>query len=144
MENLYSVLNKQVANWTILHMKLQNYHWNVKGPAFFTLHDKFEELYNEASEHIDTLAERILARNGKPVATLGECIRDASIEEASDRETAEEMVQTLIEDFTTVIDELKDGIKKVEELGDEGTADMLLSIQTSLEKHVWMLKAFQG
>ncbi|CAM5795879.1 MULTISPECIES: Dps family protein [Brevibacillus] len=144
MENLYSVLNKQVANWTILRMKLQNYHWNVKGPAFFTLHDKFEELYNEASEHIDTLAERILARNGKPVATLGECIRDASIEEASDRETAEEMVQTLIEDFTTVIDELKDGIKKVEELGDEGTADMLLSIQTSLEKHVWMLKAFQG
>ncbi|KKX55325.1 MULTISPECIES: Dps family protein [Brevibacillus] len=144
MENLYSVLNKQVANWTILRMKLQNYHWNVKGTAFFTLHDKFEELYNEASEHIDTLAERILARNGKPVATLGECIRDASIEEASDRETAEEMVQTLIEDFTTVIDELKDGIKKVEELGDEGTADMLLSIQTSLEKHVWMLKAFQG
>ncbi|NOU53438.1 DNA starvation/stationary phase protection protein [Brevibacillus borstelensis] len=144
MENLYSVLNKQVANWTILRMKLQNYHWNVKGPAFFTLHAKFEELYNEASEHIDTLAERILARNGKPVATLGECLRDASIEEASDRETAEEMVQTLIEDFTTVIDELKDGIKKVEELGDEGTADMLLSIQTSLEKHVWMLKAFQG
>ncbi|MEJ8545626.1 Dps family protein [Brevibacillus borstelensis] len=144
MENVYDVLNKQVANWTILRMKLQNYHWNVKGPAFFTLHAKFEELYNEASAYIDTLAERILARHGKPVATLAECIRDASIEEANDRETAEEMVETLIEDFTTVIDELKDGMKKVEELGDEGTADLLLSIQSSLEKHVWMLKAFQG
>ena len=144
MENLFPVLNRQLANWTVLRMKLQNYHWNVKGPAFFTLHTKFEELYNEATSLIDTLAEHILALGGKPVATLGDSLRDASIEEASDRETAEEMVHTLVEDFTLLIDELKDGMKKAEALEEEGTADLFLSIKTGLEKHVWMFKAFLG
>ncbi|USG64592.1 DNA starvation/stationary phase protection protein [Brevibacillus ruminantium] len=144
MESLFPVLNKQVANWIVLRMKLQNYHWNVKGPAFFTLHAKFEELYTEASLHIDTLAERILALHGKPLATLGDCLHEASIEEATDRENTTEMVKTLIEDFSIIIEELKDGIKKSDELGDESTADLLLSIQTSLEKHAWMFRALLG
>ncbi|HEY2420731.1 MAG TPA: ferritin-like domain-containing protein, partial [Neobacillus sp.] len=45
---LVSVLNKQIANWTVLYVKLHNYHWYVKGGQFFTLHVKFEEFYNEA------------------------------------------------------------------------------------------------
>ncbi|MGQ7279816.1 Dps family protein [Brevibacillus thermoruber] len=139
---VHSVLNKQIANWTVLHMKLHNYHWNVKGPHFFTLHAKFEELYNEAAAHIDELAERVLTLNGQPIATLGECLRDASVEEASGIETTEQMVETLIDDFQTLVDELKDGIKTAEQADDEATADMLLSIRSSLEKHVWMLKAF--
>jgi starvation-inducible DNA-binding protein len=139
---IHTVLNKQIANWTVLHMKLHNYHWNVKGPHFFTLHAKFEELYNEAAAHIDELAERVLALNGQPIATLGECLRDASVEEASGIETAEQMIETLIDDFNTLLAELKDGIKTAEQADDEATADMLLSIRSSLEKHVWMLKAF--
>jgi starvation-inducible DNA-binding protein len=139
---IHTVLNKQIANWTVLHMKLHNYHWNVKGPHFFTLHAKFEELYNEAAAHIDELAERVLALNGQPIATLGECLRDASVEEASGIETAEQMIETLIDDFNTLLAELKDGIKTAEQADDEATADMLLSIRSRLEKHVWMLKAF--
>jgi starvation-inducible DNA-binding protein len=139
---IHTVLNKQIANWTVLHMKLHNYHWNVKGPHFFTLHAKFEELYNEAAAHIDELAERVLALNGQPIATLGECLRDASVEEASGIETAEQMIETLIDDFNTLLAELKDGIKTAEQADDEATADMLLSIRCRLEKHVWMLKAF--
>ncbi|MDV2888516.1 ferritin-like domain-containing protein, partial [Alkalihalophilus pseudofirmus] len=58
MENqLVHVLNKQIANWSVLYMKLHNYHWYVKGEQFFTLHVKFEEFYNEAGLHVDELAE---------------------------------------------------------------------------------------
>jgi starvation-inducible DNA-binding protein len=143
MENqLYQALNKQVANWTVLYIKLHNYHWNVKGPHFFTLHPKFEELYNEASQYIDDLAERILTLGGAPVATLSSCLKEASITDASGTETAGQMVETLIQDFSTIIDELKQAMEIAGQADDEETADMLLAIRRSLEKHNWMLRAF--
>ncbi|NQF16138.1 DNA starvation/stationary phase protection protein [Brevibacillus sp. HB1.3] len=143
MENtLYSVLNKQVADWTVLYTKLHNFHWNVKGPHFFTLHAKFEELYNEAAANLDTLAERVLSIGGKPVATLAACLNTASITEAEGNETAEQMVETIARDFSILVDELKLAMETADQADDEGTADMLLGIRSSLEKHIWMLKSF--
>lgn len=137
-----TLLNKQVANWTVLYTKLHNYHWNVKGPQFFTLHGKFEELYNEASEHIDALAERVLSIGGTPVATLAACLQTASISEAPAGETAEQMVGSIVRDFSLLVDELKTAREAAQQADDEATADMLLSIQSGLEKHIWMLNAF--
>ncbi|EJL27023.1 MULTISPECIES: Dps family protein [Brevibacillus] len=143
MENtLYSVLNKQVANWTVLYTKLHNFHWNVKGPHFFTLHAKFEELYNEAAANLDSLAERVLSIGGKPVATLAACLNTASITEAEGSETAEQMVETIARDFSILVDELKLAMETADQADDEATADMLLGIRSSLEKHIWMLKSF--
>lgn len=135
-------VNKQIANWTVLFVKLHNYHWFVKGSQFFTLHEKFELFYNEAATHIDELAERLLALEKRPVATLRECLEVASIKEASGSEHAEEMVQTLVKDFSTIIGELKEGMQLAEAANDETTGDMLLSIHQGVEKHVWMLSAF--
>ncbi|CAI8883041.1 DNA protection during starvation protein [Brevibacillus sp. IT-7CA2] len=143
MENtLYSVLNKQVANWTVLYTKLHNFHWNVKGPHFFTLHAKFEELYNEAAANLDSLAERVLSIGGKPVATLAACLNAASITEAEGSETAEQMVETIARDFSILVDELKLAMETADQADDEATADMLLGIRSGLEKHIWMLKSF--
>ncbi|MFS0613969.1 Dps family protein [Lederbergia ruris] len=138
------MLNKQVANWTVLYTKLHNHHWYVKGPHFFSLHEKFEELYNEADENIDELAERLLAIGGKPVATLKDALQMASIGEVEETLDANGMVQSVIDDFTILIDELKEGMEIAEKAGDESTSDMFLAIHTSLEKHNWMLKAFLG
>jgi starvation-inducible DNA-binding protein len=144
MKNLTDMVNKQIANWSVLYIKLHNYHWFVKGQQFFTLHTKFEELYNEAALHIDELAERLLALGGAPVATMKDCLESASVKEAKGNETAEEMVGALVSDFETMIQELKDGMQLADEVGDETTGDMLLGIHQSLEKHVWMLKSFLG
>jgi len=145
MDNqLVSVLNKQIANWSVLYTKLHNYHWYVKGGQFFTLHVKFEEFYNEAGLHIDELAERLLAIGGKPAATMKEYLEMSSIKEASGSETADEMVQSVINDFSIIIGELKEGMSFAEEKNDETTGDMLLAIHSELEKHVWMLTAFLG
>ncbi|MFC0274220.1 Dps family protein [Metabacillus herbersteinensis] len=143
-EKLVSTVNKQVANWTVMYVKLHNYHWYVKGQSFFTLHVKFEELYTEAAVHIDELAERLLAIEGAPVATMKECLELSSVKEAEGKESAEEMVQSLLEDFTSVAEELKEGMELAAEVGDETTGDMLLAIHQSLEKHNWMLKSFLG
>ncbi|MEH7304654.1 Dps family protein [Neobacillus drentensis] len=145
MENqLVSVLNKQIANWSVLYTKLHNYHWYVKGEQFFTLHVKFEEFYNEAGLHVDELAERLLAIGGKPAATMKEYLEISSIKEASGNESTEEMVESVINDFSIIIGELKEGMSYAEEKNDETTGDMLLAIHSELEKHVWMLTAFLG
>ncbi|KJE27475.1 Dps family protein [Geobacillus thermoleovorans] len=141
---LIDLVNKQIANWTVLYVKLHNYHWYVTGPQFFTLHEKFEQLYNEAAVHIDALAERLLALGGKPVATMKDCLEQASVKEAAGTETAEQMVAAIVGDFETMIGELKEGMQLADEVGDETTGDMLLGIHRGLEKHVWMLKSFLG
>jgi starvation-inducible DNA-binding protein len=144
MTQTNDVLNKQIANWSVLYIKLHNYHWYVKGTQFFTLHVKFQEFYEEAALHVDELAERLLALKGAPVATMAEYLKIASIKEAKGSESATQMVETLISDFTTVITELKQGMEIAQGVGDETTADMLLAIHTTFEKHVWMLTAFNA
>lgn len=142
--DLVHVLNKQIANWNVLYVKLHHFHWYVKGGQFFTLHAKFEELYNEAALHIDELAERVLAIKGSPLATMKEYLASASVQEARGGEDANAMVAAVIADFGTMIGELRDGMKAAEEADDETTGDMLLAIHTGLEKHVWMLSSFLG
>lgn len=141
---LTEVLNTQIANWSLLFTKLHNYHWYVKGPQFFTLHLKFEELYTEAALHVDNLAERLLALGGSPVATLREIIEKATVKDAAGNENANEMVRTLVADFGMIVSELKEGMSIADREGDETTGDMLLAIHSSLEKHVWMLKSYLG
>lgn len=144
MEKLQDVLNKQIANWSVLYFKLHNYHWYVTGEQFFTLHTKFEELYNEAALHIDELAERLLALGGKPVASMKGCLEQSSIREAEGNESAQQMVQAIADDFEVLIGELKEGMNVASENHDDVTEDMLLAIHSSLEKHLWMLRSFLG
>jgi starvation-inducible DNA-binding protein len=142
--DLIQAVNKQVANWTVLYTKLHNYHWYVTGRHFFTLHTKFEELYNEAATIIDEFAERILALEGKPVATLKEYLELSSVKEATGSENEEEMVQQLHDDFATIVDELHSAIELAENAEDTATADMLTEVKMSLRKHMWMFKAYLG
>lgn len=139
---LHAALNVQTANWTLLGVKLHHYHWFVSGPQFFTLHEKFEEFYNEANGYVDELAERLLAIGGKPASTMKEYLALSKLEEAQGGETPLEMVSQLLKDFETVAAELKAGIALAEEEGDHPTADLFIGIRASVEKHAWMLNAY--
>jgi starvation-inducible DNA-binding protein len=143
-KTLSQTLNKQVANFSLLHMKLHHFHWYVKGENFFTLHVKFEELYKEAALHLDNIAERMLSQRALPVATLTETLEFTSLKEATGEENAQQMVQTLADDFEMICNELTEGISLAEENEDQPTADMLVHIRTSLEKHRWMFEAYLG
>ncbi|OPH59395.1 DNA starvation/stationary phase protection protein [Paenibacillus ferrarius] len=138
------ILDKQVANFSVLYMKIHNYHWYVKGENFFTLHIKFEELYTEAGLHLDVIAERMLSLRAIPTATLTQHLEKASVKEATNDETAEQMVKQLASDFSLVCSELTEGIELAEGSKDQPTADLLIGIRSSLEKHSWMLEAFLG
>ncbi|MBD7969078.1 Dps family protein [Paenibacillus gallinarum] len=144
VQKLHDALNRQIAGWSVLYTKLHNFHWYVKGTHFFTLHEKFEEFYNEVTGHMDVVAERLLAIGGSPVATLKEHLSLSPIQEATDSKTAEQMVQALVEDFTTMVEVLEEGKEAAEEIGDDSTADIMIGNQETLQKHIWMLNAFLG
>ena len=143
-EEVVKVLNQQVANWTVAFTKLHNFHWYVKGPNFFSLHTKFEELYDEASQYIDDLAERILATGGNPVATLQESLELSIIEEAGKGYKAEEMVEELSKDFDNISKQLEQAIEVASNAEDDVTEDMFIGMQTNIDKHNWMLKSYLG
>src|SRR5690606_39294016 len=104
-------LNVQVASWSVVYTKLHNFHWYVKGPSFFTLHVKFEELYNEATLHMDEIAERLLALGGKPVATMKEQLELSVVDEATSSESAEQMVDIVVSDYDKIMKSLKKGME---------------------------------
>ncbi|QJC54505.1 DNA starvation/stationary phase protection protein [Paenibacillus albicereus] len=140
--SVHAALNLQLANWSVLYAKLQQYHWLVKGPHFFTLHAKFQELYEDAAARVDELAERVLATGGRPLATMREFLDAATLEEGSGDESAIEMVLNVASDYRTLAQELGHAIADAEHAGDGVTADLLLGIRESIEKHAWMLEAF--
>ncbi|CAH1204921.1 MULTISPECIES: Dps family protein [Paenibacillus] len=142
--SLEQVLNRQVANLNILYVKIHNYHWYVKGEQFFSLHVKFEELYDDVTLKMDEVAERLLSIKGSPAATMKEYLEIATIQEATGKEDTRGMVQTLIEDFATVAEELTEGIELAEQISDQPTADLFIKIRTDLEKNQWMLRSFLG
>ncbi|AIQ73340.1 MULTISPECIES: Dps family protein [Paenibacillus] len=140
--SLEQIMNRQVANLNVLYVKIHNFHWYVKGEQFFSLHVKFEELYNEVTLHMDEVAERLLTIKGSPAATLKEYLELATIQEATGKEDTRGMVQSLIEDFATISEELTEGIELAEETKDQPTSDMFIKIRSDLEKHQWMLRSF--
>lgn len=141
---LQQILNTQVANWSLLGVKLHHYHWFVTGPQFYVLHEKFEEFYNTAAGYVDELAERMLAIGSKPAASMGQYLKLATIQEASDENTAEQMVKQLVADFEQLAGEMKAGIEAAGQEGDDATADLLTGMVSNVQKHAWMLNAFLG
>ncbi|MDN4607805.1 Dps family protein [Sporosarcina highlanderae] len=143
-KELMEELNVQVSTWSVMYAKLHNYHWYVKGKEFFTLHEKFEELYNEATLHMDEIAERMLTLGGQPTATLKEHLELSVVKEATGKEKAEDMVKTIADDFGKIMKSLKKGMDIAAKDGDDMTEDVLNATYQSIEKHQWMLNAFLG
>lgn len=141
---LQAQLNQQIANWNVLYTKLHRFHWYVKGPLFFTLHAKFEELYNEAGLVVDQLAERLLAIGGQPVATMKEYLETATLLETNNETKASEMVAAIVADYKQMKDELASLANLAEENHDIITNDMATGLIESLDTHIWMLTAYLG
>lgn len=142
MTKQHEELNKLVANLTVLYTKLHSFHWYVKGTSFYTLHSVFEKYYDYVTESLDEVAERFLAIGGRPVSTLKGSLELATIKEATEKETTNEMVEAVLTDFNLLIADLSELMEVSEEANDQGTADLALGLKTELQKNVWMLNAY--
>jgi starvation-inducible DNA-binding protein len=116
----------------------------VKGPLFFTLHAKFEELYDESALVVDQVAERLLAIQGEPIATMKEYLETASIQESINETKASDMVATLVKDYTQINESLKQLAELAEAENDTITNDLAIGLIEKIDTHLWMLNAYLG
>lgn len=135
-------LNRVLSDVQLLYQKLRGYHWNVAGPEFFKLHDKFEELYTFAADQADELAERIRGIGGKPAATYERQISLSSLEEDPDINEAHDMVRNILDDIDVLQNDIQTAHSQAEEHSDMTTTNLLEDIHDNLESHRWMLEAF--
>lgn len=140
--NVVEQMNLLLASYSVYYQNLRSFHWHIQGENFFELHNKFEELYDDAKVKIDEIAERILTLRQKPMGSMSEYIRFSNIEEADDFMSDEEMVQKILENHRVLISLMRNVIMAANEAGDEGTIDLMGSYLESLEKSSWMFDAW--
>ena len=134
-------LAKVLADTYTLYLKTHNYHWNVVGPMFNTLHLMFETQYNELALAVDLIAERIRALGEPAPATYREFGELSAIEEDTDRPDADEMIRRLVIGQETVARTARSVFGVVERANDQPTADLLTQRLQVHEKTAWMLRS---
>jgi starvation-inducible DNA-binding protein len=139
-----SVLQQLFADYTVLYHKVRGYHWNVRGPDFFTLHVEFETLYTALALRIDELAERLLALDASPQSSLERILSTARLTEEAGTPEARAMVERTAHDLATLNGWVKDGIEAAEAAGDTVTSDLLTQFVVAQAKTAWMFRAWLG
>ncbi len=134
-------LSRLLADTYTLYLKTHNYHWNVTGPHFRSLHLMFEEQYTELAAAVDLIAERLRALGAWAPGSYSEYARLATVKEASGTPTAEEMVADLAADQATVVRTARDVFPHADDAFDEATADLLTQRMQVHEKTAWMLRS---
>jgi starvation-inducible DNA-binding protein len=133
-------LSRLLADTYVLYLKTHNFHWNVSGPMFRTLHLMFEEQYTELAGAVDSIAERIRALGFPAPGTYSVYAQLSSIPEPEGVPSAEQMIQQLVEGQEAVVRTARALFPQLERVSDEPTADLLTQRMQVHEKAAWMLR----
>ncbi|QOW10768.1 DNA starvation/stationary phase protection protein [Kaistella flava (ex Peng et al. 2021)] len=137
-------LNILLANYSVFYQNTRGAHWNIKGDQFFTLHPKFEELYNNLVLKIDEIAERILTLGSTPHHNYSDYLTLSNIKESKEVSNGTKDVENILVSFKTVLDLQRDLLDVTEKAGDEGTNSQMSDYITEQEKEVWMYNSYLG
>jgi len=142
-QSVANELNKLLADEFVLYTKTRKFHWNVEGPQFHDLHLFFEKQYNQLALIIDEVAERIRKLGHYALGAMKHYLKEASLMENEDKEnTAESMLQELLDDHETIIRRLRSDIEKFQDkYKDAGSADFITGLVEQHETMAWMLRA---
>ena len=140
-EQIAQGLSKLLADSYALYVKTHNFHWNVTGPMFQTLHMMFETQYTELAEAIDIIAERIRALGYSAPGSFSEFQRLTSIKDAEGTLSADEMIRQSVEGQETVVRTAREIIPIAAKANDEPTADMVTERMQVHEKTAWMMRS---
>ena len=141
MKDLLNNLNNLLADLNVFYRKLQNYHWNIKGHDFFTIHAKLEEYYDEVNERIDEIAEHILSLEGQPLGTLKDYLNVTQITEAENKKVnSQYVIDELIKDYSMLLQEAKNIKGLADNNSEYKTSALMDGIIEDYTKILWMLK----
>ena len=134
-------LSRLLADTYTLYLKTHNFHWNVKGPMFQTLHLMFETQYNELALAVDLIAERIRALGYPAPGSYAEYAKLSSIHDAKGVPAATKMIAELVAGQEAVVRTARAIFPLAEKANDEPTADLLTQRMQTHEKTAWMLRS---
>jgi starvation-inducible DNA-binding protein len=134
-------LSRVLADTYTLYLKTHNFHWNVTGPMFQTLHLMFEAQYNELALAVDLVAERIRALGVAAPGTYKKFVELSAIQEEEDVPKAESMIRRLVEGHETVARTAREVFRAAEGASDQPTCDLLTQRMQVHEKAAWMLRS---
>lgn len=140
-KKVVEALGNLLADSYTLYLKTQNYHWNVTGPMFNTLHNLFEEQYTDLAGANDTIAERIRALGEKSPGSFAAFSKMAKVKEETGEPDAKEMLANLVKDQEVITASAQAVFEAAEAAGDEPTADMAIQRMQQHQKNRWMLEA---
>jgi starvation-inducible DNA-binding protein len=134
-------LSRLLADTYTLYLKTHNFHWNVTGPMFQTLHLMFETQYNELALAVDQIAERIRALGFPAPGSYADYARLSSIKDEKGVPGATKMIAALVDGQEAVVRTARSIFPLVEKANDEPTADLLTQRMQTHEKTAWMLRS---
>ena len=134
-------LSRALADTYTLYLKTQNFHWNVTGPQFRTLHLMFEEQYTDLAEAVDEIAERIRALGAVAPGSFSQFSKLSSIQEATTVPSAQDMIRQLVSDNEAADCTLRETANIAEEVNDIVTADLVTQRMAVHEKAAWMMRS---
>lgn len=134
-------LQQTLADTYVLYLKTQNCHWNVIDPRFHSLHELFEQQYEELADAVDVIAERIRMIRGHTNASMRDFLKITSIKEMEGQSSGDEMLRQLLSDNEQMANYLRGFIDMCNNSEDAGTADMLIQRLRAHEKAAWMLRS---
>jgi starvation-inducible DNA-binding protein len=141
---IVEALTQSLSETVVETMKAQNFHWNVTGMAFGSLHELFQKIYEDHFEGQDDLAERIKALEGHAEGRLAEMLKRSAIAESDGRLSDKEMVRALVSDQETLSSTLRACATVAEKHGDIITNDLAIERADAHDKFAWMLRAHLG
>ena len=134
-------LSHLLADSYTLYLKTHNYHWNVTGPMFTTLHTLFMTQYTELALAIDEIAERLRSLGAFAPGSYTEFKKLSAVKEPSGHPSAEAMIRTLVDDQAIVVASANGVFKAAEKAGDQASADLASRRLDVHEKSAWMLRS---
>ena len=144
VKNLNLNLNELLSNFQVYYQSLRGLHWNIKGKSFFELHLKFEELYTDAQEKIDMIAERILTLEGTPLHSFTDYVELAKVPVGKNISNDTASVDLIVKSLSKLIEIERNILNESDEANDEGTNSMMSDFIAEQEKIIWMMKAWLG
>ncbi|MDR0429808.1 MAG: DNA starvation/stationary phase protection protein [Tannerellaceae bacterium] len=135
-------LQQLLADFQVFYTNLRGFHWNIKGHGFYMLHGKFEEMYDDAAEKVDEVAERILMLGGVPENKFSEYLKKARIKEVSNVSCGEEAVSNILDSLSVLIAAERKLLSEASGVSDESTVALMSDYLKEQEKTVWMLVSF--
>jgi starvation-inducible DNA-binding protein len=143
-KELAEKLNDLLANFQVFYTNVRGYHWNIKGPKFFELHVKFEELYDDLFLKIDEVAERILTLGSTPLHSYEDYLKISEVKDSKVVSDGTDAVKQILEAFKILIAKERVILNLSDDLNDEGSNALMSDYIREQEKLVWMYSAFLG